>query len=178
MALPVDPSTVEKLGGLFPALFNLPDQGSLDLKVREAILDADAWMQLHMGANYNLLDTASARLQARGQACLALEYLVDTLKSQKVFGTHYPFVSEESPEYQTLIDLNWGEKALQALDTWVTVELGGARGFAMPQLLVSGGFGPKEKLLDNTFDPMTVQYSAENDFARGINNPDIGTVRR
>src|SRR6266446_2731383 len=147
MALPIDLTTFySKLGlTITPELFNLPHQAALDAVVSEAIADANAWMIVHMGANFNLADAPSARLQARGQACLTMEYLVDNLKTQKVLGTHFAYISEESPEYQALIDLNWGERALQALDTWVTVELGGTRGFALPLFLITTGIDRAEE---------------------------------
>lgn len=175
MALPVSPAFVRSFGALSPELFNLPDQPSLDAFVLEAITDADAWMQVHMGTAYNLPDVPSARLQARGQAMLAMEYLTDTLKAQKVYGTHSAYISEDSPEYQALIDLNWGERAMAALDTWVTVEVGAGRAFALPLFLPTSGI---DVSTDQAIDSMSEQYSEELDFARGINNPDIGTVRR
>jgi len=181
MALPVTPAFVESVGALFPQLFNFntgvpaTDQANLDAFVLEAINDADAWMQIHMGGNYNLLDAPSARLQAKGQACLALEDIYATLKTEKVLGSNYPIWSEEGPSYQQLIDLNWGERALVYLDTWVTVEVGATRAFAMPQFLVTQGI---DTSIDQTIESMTQQYSEELDFARGISNPDLGTVRR
>jgi hypothetical protein len=176
MPLPVTPAYLNQIafGILTPELFNLPHQAALDILLTQAILDADAWMVLHLAQNYNLPDAPSQRLQQRGQAMLAMEYCVDVLKTLKVLGKHADYISEESPEYQALIDLNWGERAMQALDTWVTVELGGNRAFALPQLLVTDGIEP----LRDQIEPMTSQYSEELDFARGISNPDIGTVRR
>src|SRR5258708_27272618 len=108
-------------------------------------------MQVHMGANYNLLDLPSSRLQARGQAMLAMEYITDTLKAQKAYGTHFAYISEESPEYQALIDLNWGERAMAALDTWVTVEVGAPLAFALPQFLVTQCIDPS---IDTTIDSL------------------------
>ncbi len=175
MALPVTAAAVRRRGALTPQLFNLTVSSDLDALCDEQILFADAWMRVHLGPqHYGLADPASATLQEEGQACLALERLTDILKAQKAYGTHFPYVSEDSPAYQALIDLNWGEKAMAALDTWVTTEAGGNRAFAMPLLLVTSG----PSRTDPGIKSQTEQLSEELDFARGISNPDQGTVRK
>ena len=176
MALPITPEIMNTVvfNILTPELFNQPHQAALDALLMEAILDADAWMVLHLGQNYNLPDAASARLQARGEALIAMEYAIAALKTLKVLGKHEDYISEDSAAYQTLIEGNWGEQALQALDTWVTVEMGGNRAFALPQLLVTEGIEPGR----DSVEPLSQQYSEQLDWARGLSDPDIGTLRR
>ncbi len=174
MALPVTAAAVRRRGALTPQLFNLTLSSDLDTLCDEQINFADSWMRVHMGPHYALADAASMTLQEEGQACLALERLTDILKAQKAYGTHFPYVSEDSPAYQALIDLNWGEKAMAALDTWVTTEAGGQRAFALPLLLVTSG--PSRG--DPGIESMSEQLSEELDFARGISNPDVGTLRK
>jgi hypothetical protein len=176
MPLPVLASLVEEAAGLTPSLFNMPDQPTLDAFVGRFINRADAWMQGHMLGNYNLLTPSWAPvLQEEGQIYLALEKLSSVLKSLKTQGTHFPYVQEDSPAFQVLIETDWGKLAMAALDLWVTVEeIGPEKQFALPQLLVTDGIEP---LRDN-IEPMTSIYSEELDFARGISIPDIGTVRR
>lgn len=175
MALPVTAAYVRQFAALDRELFNMPTEADVDAFVTEAILDADAWMQKHMGGSYNLADTPSARIQARAQAMIALEYITDRLKAERAWGTHYSYVSEEGSRIQALIDLNWGERAIDELSLWVTVVVGAARTFAKPRFLTSINDYPVN---DSNIDPVTVQYSAELDFARGISVPDVGTVRR
>lgn len=179
MALPTTPANVEQMAGLTNLLFNLADQSSLDALVTVCITRADAWMQGHMGGNYNLLTPAWAPiLQEEGQIYLALEKLSAILRSQKVTGTHFAFVSEDSGAYQNLIETDWGERAIAALDLWVTVEVAATRAFAMPVFSATPGVGPADFADDTTFDSISQQYSNELDWARGVVNGDIGTVTR
>jgi hypothetical protein len=180
MALPVAPALVEEVGALTPSLFNLPDQNSLDGLVRRFVERSDAWMQAHMGGAYGLSSPSWAPvLQEEGQIYLTLEKLADVLRAEKTYGTHFPYMSEETGAYERLITTDWGAEALKALDTWVTVEIIGAgaesKGFARPRFNVSINDYPVN---DSGIDPVTIQYSAELDFARGISNQDIGTLRR
>ena len=179
MPVPVTPAIVEEIGGLTPQLFNLPDQPSLDALVQRAINRADAWLQAHAGPFYGITTPSWAPvLQEEGEAYLSLERLQSTLKSLKVVGQHYAYISEESPSYQTMMETNWGELAIAALDLWVTPEIAASRAFAMPQLLVSDGYGYVERLNDDTFPTISEQLSEELDWNRSISDTDIGTLKR
>ncbi len=177
MPLPVAVSLVEETAGLTPSLFNMPDQPTLDAFVTRFRDRADAWMQGHMGTQfYNLLTPVWAPvLQEEGQIYLTLEKLSATLKSLKTQGTHFPYVQEDSPAFQTLIETDWGERAIAALDLWVTPEIGGTRAFALPLFLVTTGIDRAE---EQDLETMSEQYSEQLDFARGLSVSDIGTVRR
>jgi len=176
MALPVVVGLIEEVGGLTPSLFNMPDQTTLDAFVTRFRDRADAWMQGHMLAYYNLVSPAwAAVLQEEGQIYLTLEKLSATLKSLKTQGTHFPYVQEDSPAFQTLIETDWGERAIAALDLWVTPEIGGTRAFALPLFLITTGIDRAEEA---DLETMSEQYSEELDFARGLSVADIGTVRR
>lgn len=181
MPVPTAINLIEEVGALTPSLFNLPDQPSLDALVTRMRDRADAWMQAHLGAFYGITTpTYAPVLQEEGELYLTLEKIADVLKAEKTYGTHYPYMSEDSPAYERLITTDWGERALVALDTWITVELsttagGAGRGFAKPRFLTSINDYPVN---DGNIDPVTVQYSAELDFSRGLSVPDIGTVRR
>lgn len=171
------PAEVEAMGALTPSLFNLPDQTSLDTLVQTAIDRADAWMQGHMGANYNLTQfTWQPTLQKEGQIYLALEKLCDLLKAQKIYGTHFPYMSEDSPAYEALIDNEWGVRGMAALDLWVTIE-SATRHFALPLLLTSSPLIEND-VLNPGLDPLAVQYAELLDRARGLGVPDVGSVRR
>jgi len=175
---PVTPAQVEQVGALTPNLFNLPDQTSLDTFIQGSIDFADAWMQGHMGANYGLTQFAwQIELQTRGQIYLALEAACDTVKAEKVYGTHFPYMSEESPNYEALINNEWGVRAMQALDLWVTVEQAGTAAFALPIFMTSSPLIENE-IQNPAMMPLSVLYSELLDRARGLANPDIGTIRR
>jgi hypothetical protein len=177
LTTPPTVAEVEQLGGLFYQLFFFPDQPTLDSFVASAIAYADAWMQGHMGGNYNLqVPSWAPVLQRRGQAMLALESIVDTLKANKAYGAHYPLFSEDTPAYENLITNDWGQKAMQALDLWVTVEQIG-KGFAMPLFLLSNPI-PLNSDDSNGLDPLTIQYERELAEARGLGISDVGTIRR
>ncbi len=177
--LPVTPFQVLRTGGLKFDLFNFSNEADFESFISQAIVYADAWMQGHLGQNYNLLIPSwAAALQEQGQIFLALESLSATLKSLKTQGTHYPYAQEESPAFQTLIDQDWGERALVALDLWTTVEVGAARSFALPLLVEASGMNAADKLRDSSFPGMSSQYSSELDFSRDLVVPDVGTVRR
>lgn len=182
MPLPVAVGLVEETAGLTPSLFNfmtgnlVTDQANLDVLVLRMVVRADAWMQGHMGGSYNIVNPAwAASLQEEGQIYLALEKLSGVLRSLKTQGTHFPYMQEDSPAFQNLIETDWGQLAVAALDLWVTPEVSANRAFAMPQLLIAGQFEPAT---DPTFETMSQQYSEELDFARSLHNPDIGTLRR
>jgi hypothetical protein len=173
---PVLPSEVEQIGALFPNLFNLPDQASLDTFVQGALDFADSWMAGHMGANYGLTTYPwEVTLQRRGQIYLALEAITDTIKAEKIYGTHFAYLSEESPQYEALIDNEWGVKAMQSLDLWVTVESASSH-FAMPLFLTSVPLIENE-WQNTALSPLSVLYSELLDRARGMSNPDIGSIR-
>src|SRR5260370_1113939 len=144
MPLPVAVNLVEEAAGLTPELFNMPNQATLDTFVTRFSLRADAWMQGHMGGNYNLLTPAWAPvLQEEGQIYLTLERLTAHLKSLKTMGTHGFYISEDAAAYQVLIETDWGKLALQALDLWVTVEqIGESRAFALPVFTITSTIHP------------------------------------
>jgi hypothetical protein len=180
MPVPVTATLVEETAGLTPSLFNfmsgnpVTDQANLDALIGRMIARADAWMQGHMLGFYGLTSPAWAPvLQEEGQIYLTLEKLSALLKSLKTQGTHFPYVQEDSPAFQTLIETDWGERAMAALDLWVTIEISGNRAFASPVMVLTDPICPWRDL-----EPMSSQYSSELDFARGISNPDIGTLRR
>lgn len=174
---PVTPLEVETLGALTPNLFQLTLQADLDAIVQSAIDYADAWMQGHMGSNYGLTDEAwQVTLQRRGQMYLSLESLCDTIKAEKIYGKHYPFMSEESASYEALIENEWGQRAIQSLDLWVTVEQLN-KAFHLPIFSTSAAL--IENSIENpAIETLSLQYAKILDRARGIVNPDIGTVRR
>jgi hypothetical protein len=173
---PVTPAQVEQIGALTFSLFRLADQPSLDTFVQGALDFADAWMQAHMGSNYGLTQFPwQVTLQSRGQIYLALEALTDTLKAEKIYGTHFPYMSEDSASYEKLIDNEWGVKAMQSLDLWVTVETGTTH-FALPLFLTSVPLIENE-WQNTALDPLSVLYSELLDRARGMSNPDIGSIR-
>lgn len=174
---PVTPTEVETLGRLFPSLFNLTLQADLDAIVQSAIDFADSWMAGHLGANYGLSQfTWQVELQRRGQMYLSLEALTDMVKAQKVYGTHFPYMSEESASYEAMEANEWGLRAMQSLDLWVTLESAG-KGFALPLFLTSSPI-PENDYTNNGLVPLTILYSEILDRARGIVDPDVGTIRR
>jgi len=130
-----------------------------------------------MGANYGLTEfTWQVNLQRRGQIYLALEAICDTIKARKIYGTHAPYMSEDSPAYEALIENEWGQRAMVALDLWVTVERA-SRAFAMPLFLTSSPI-PEIEQEGNGLDPLTTLYSELLDRARGISNADVGSIKR
>jgi len=174
---PVTPLEVEQIGALFPNLFNFPDQTTLDTFVQGAIDYADGWMIGHMGPNYGLSLPWQVELQRRGQMYLALEAICDTIKAEKIYGTHFAYLSEESPSYAELITNEWGVRAMASLDLWVTVEDVAGGAFALPVFMTSSPLIENE-IQNPALAPLSVLYSELLDRARGIANPDIGTIRR
>jgi hypothetical protein len=106
---------------------------------------------------------------------LALEAITDTLKAEKIYGTHFAYMSEDSPAYEALIANEWGVKAMQSLDIWVTVETAASH-FAMPLFLTSVPLIENE-WQNTALSPLSVLYSELLDRARGMSNPDIGSIR-
>jgi hypothetical protein len=167
---PVTVQDVEAVGALTYQLFDYPDQSSFDLFIADCLLFADSWMAGHMGSNYNLQEFGwQIALQRRGQIYLALEAAVDTLKAKKTYGSHINYISEDTAAYQSLIDNNYGQKAMQALDLWVTVERAENIAFAMPTF----GFAQPVPLVpyDDSgptgLDPQQVQLEEALSTARG-----------
>jgi hypothetical protein len=115
-------------------------------------------------------------LQRVGQAYLSLEKIWDTIKAKKIAGTHYAYISEESLSYERLIDNEWGQKARESLDLWLTVEKQGT-GFALPYFGITT---PVDLVEDGTngLDPLIVLYEEFLARARGFSNLDTGTVVR
>jgi hypothetical protein len=130
----ITPQEVADIGALTPALFQVADTTAMNLLIQSALDYADGWFAGHSGLNYGLTTPAWVPvLQRRGVIYLALEALSDTLKARKIYGVHAPYMSEESPAYEALIDNEWGQRAREALDLWITVEKQGT-GFALPLL--------------------------------------------
>lgn len=168
---------VKALGSLTPSLFLVADSTALDTIVQSAIDYADAWFQGHSGANYGLTTPAWVPvLQRRGVMYLALKALGDTLKAQKIYGTHAPYMSEDSPAYEALIDNEWGIRASEALDLWLTIETKGT-GFAKPFFGITD---PTPIIEDDTngLDALNVLYEEVLARSRGMSNPELGTVLR
>jgi hypothetical protein len=173
---PVTPMDVEQVGALRYELFNLPDQPTMLAFLQGAIDYADAWMQGHMGANYGLSQyTWQVDLQRRGQIYLALEAVCDTLKAEKIYGTHFAYMSEESASYEALIDNEWGQRAKEALDLWITVEQQGKPGFAMPYFGITEPV-PILEDCSNGLESLKVLYEQLLAHSRGRVNPAIGTA--
>jgi hypothetical protein len=174
----ITPAEVEAIGALTYKLFLVADQAALDVLVQSAIDYADAWFQGHSGSNYGITSPAWVPvLQRRGVMYLALEALCDTLKAEKIYGTHFPYMSEDSPAYEALIDNEWGQRAKEALDLWITVETGGAgaAGFALPYFGITD---PVPLIEDQTngLESLKVLYEQLLAHARGRVNPVIGTA--
>ena len=168
---------VLSLLSLIPELFDFTGvdaETDLEAIVTTAIDDADAWMQAYMGDNYGLTGPGEARVQAKAQQYLAASYLMDTLAFKKVVGTHFPYVSEESSEYERLI-VEFEEKARGLLAKWVTIEVsgsgsGGGAAFAAPVFVT----GPGIAVGDSDSEDVLMQAIA--DRARGFAKPSFGTV--
>lgn len=168
---------VKEVGALTPTLFDLADASALDLYVNKAIVRADAWMQGHLGAFYNLTTYQwQIDLQKEGQIYLSLQRLTETLKAQKTYGTHASYISEEMASYERLIETDWAERAKAALDLWTTVENLGSS-FAKPVFLVTD---PVPIIEDDTngLDPLNLLLEEQLARARGMSNPELGTVFR
>ncbi len=173
------PAQVEMVGALTPSLFKFAptDQASLDAIVEFAIVASDAWMQDKLGSNYNLTQFPWQIIQQQnGQIYLSLEKLTDTLKAQKIYGTHFPYMSEESPNYEALINNEWGVRAMEALDRWVTVE-SASHGFALPIFETSQPLSERGNA-DPALVTLDTFYAGLLDRARGISLPNLGTVTR
>lgn len=182
---PVSVREVEALGSLIPELFDT-DQIGMDEIVQSAIDFGDAWLQGHAGLNYGITDPAWAPiLQRRGVMYLALESLTDILKSKKVYGTHHPYMSEDSTSYTTLLSTDWGARAMASLDLWVTVEPatgggaagGGATGFALPYFGITDPV-PTNTDETNGLEPLEEILEEDLSYARGLSQPILGSVRR
>ncbi len=174
---PVLPSDVESVGALTYTIFDLADQPTLDTFIQGCIDFADAWMQGHMSGSYGLTQfTWQVELQRRGQVYLALEAAIDTLKAKKTWGSHVNYISEDTAAYRDLIENDWGQKAMQALDLWVTVEQIN-RNFAMP-LFEVGQAIPETDSTCNGLEPLNALYAGLLDRARGFGDPDLQTVSR
>ncbi len=170
-------SQVESVGALTPQLLLLADQTALDAFVDFAISGSDAWMADHMGSNYNLTQFAwQVTQQQNGQIYLTLERITDTLKARKTYGTHFPYMEEETGSFERLILIDWGQRAMECLDRWVTVEQIN-RSFALP-LFQTGQPIPETDAEGNGLDLLSIFYSGLLDRARGQVNPDVGTLRR
>jgi len=170
------PAEVEELGMLTPALFLVPDQASLDAIVQKAIDYGDAWFEGHAGNNYGILTPAWVPvLQRRGVMYLALEALGDMVKARKIYGVHYAYDSEESPAYEALIDNEWGARAREALDVWITVEQAGS-GFALPYFGITQPV-PLVEDETNGLEPLSLLYEEILSRSRGLSLPSVGTVR-
>ncbi len=168
---------VESVGALTFTLLQLVDQPTLDTFVDFAIAGADAWMQDKMGGNYNLTQFSwQVTQQQNGQIFLSLERISDTLKARKTYGTHSPYMSEDSPGFENLIMVNWGQRAMECLDRWVTVEQIN-RNFAMPIFQVGQPI-PETDSTCNGLESLSAFYSGLLDRARSQSNPDLQTVSR
>lgn len=168
---------VKALGSLTPSLFLVADSASLDTIVQASIDYADARFASLAGDNYGLTTpTWAPVLQRRGVMYLALAALGDTLKAQKIYGTHAPYQSEDSPAYEALIDNEWLARAKEALERWVTLD-GPGTGFAKPVFLVTD---PTPIIEDDTngLDALNVLYEEVLARSRGRSNPELGTVFR
>lgn len=177
--------TVELDGGLVPTLFQpvgIMDQPSLDAMVLTKLLVADSWMKRHLKQNYATLLTGPTAadalvVQAQGQSLLTLHYILPILQACKVYGTNYPFMSEESPNYDALVLRSYYAEAMSLLDEWVTLENVGTQAFAMPTFGFSAPV-PTVPCEGNGLVPRVIQYEEALEESAGIRNPPIGGVRR
>lgn len=162
---------------LTPAMFFVPDQTALDAIVQSAIDYGDAWLQGHAGSNYGITTPSWVPvLQRRGVMYLALEALTDMLKARKIYGTQYAYDSEESASYEALIDNEWGQKARESLDIWLTVETQGT-GFALPYFGITESV-PIVEDGTNGLEALNVLYEEILARARGLSTADVGGTFR
>lgn len=172
---------VEQDGGLVYALFQpigIVSQGGMDTLVDAKILVADAWMKRRLGSNYNLPSDVNAQvMQAQAQSYLTLHYLTPILRACKTYGTNYPIWSEESVNYDSLLEHNWKDEASSLLDEWLTIERMEPTGFALPIFSTSQPI-PTIDSEGSGLDSLDAQYEEALAFARGRVNANIGTASR
>ena|SRR5438132_1707466 len=148
---------VKELGGLNAAddynlwRFSSPDE--LDAALIRALAIGSAWIRRRAPSLYTTTDADTLTCLAVGEAFLALHFAVASLKSRKVFGTHYPLDQEGSERFAELIDNEYKRLAEDALGLDLTV-VEEAQAFARPTFRIGPVIDP---LVDTTIEPEDVQ---------------------
>lgn len=136
-------TTVEevlKVGGLDEALdynlFRLNSEAELRERVLAEMAVAAAYVELKVPTFYVSTDVGIQTLLARAEAYITLQQLAEPLKSRKIYGSHYPIDTEESPRFQALIDTEWEAQAMRFLNLFGADE--SRQPIMLPGLVVGG----------------------------------------
>lgn len=131
---------VKQLGGLNESsdylLFRYASPDELDAAITRQVAVVSAGLTEDIPAIYGAPTAGQTLLLAEGEAYLALSLLCMSLKSRRVFGTHWPLDQEDSSRFQELIDNEFQERAQSLLGRWLTV-IEEKNAFAKPVFLVS-----------------------------------------
>lgn len=126
MAVKATSTLVRQLGGLNDSgaynLFRVADDAALNTFIDAQIAVASAWLSLTAPTYYASTDASIDLVFKQAEAYITLQYLADALKARKVFGTHFPYDSEESSSYAQLIDVEWEARAETLLSRFVTLD--------------------------------------------------------
>jgi hypothetical protein len=129
---------VRELGGIDDAAayqeFRLANDAAFVSRINTEINVASAWLQSRGGKDYASGDVVKDTLFAEAEAYLSLQNLYETLKMRKLRGVHFPYVTEESTRFESLIDVEMPEHIKKFLDAYLTVEEG--KPWAAPAMVI------------------------------------------
>src|SRR5438552_13430852 len=107
-------ANVRKTGGIAEAnaylLFQMADDAELNTEVDRKLALAAAWLASRAPDFYTGSATAEAGIDtlfSGAEEALAMHFLTMQLKARKVYGTHFPYDSEDSDRFGELIDVEW-----------------------------------------------------------------------
>lgn len=130
-----------KIGGLDEpsdyTLLRLSSEAELVARAAEEGAVAAAFISKILPTVYPPTAANDILLLSRAEAFLALAQLVEPAKARKVYGSHYPIDSEDSPRYEALIDTEWSLQADKILNLYGADQTGG-RAICLPGLVAGG----------------------------------------
>lgn len=119
-------------------LFVVASDTALNALVTARLAIASAWLRTRAPNDYDNGDADTDALFTHAEALLTMHFLAETLKARKVYGTHFPYDSEDSDSYAKLIDVEWMHQVEELVGPFLAVTVGDEKPFAAPVFLTFG----------------------------------------
>ncbi len=148
-------------------LFWLDSEAQLRERVTAELVIAEAYVGVVAPAAYAATDAGTRTLLGRAAVYVTLMQLCEPLKARKVYGSHYPLDSEDSPRFEALTTGEWESMADKMLNLFGAAD--SSKPIMLPGLVAGNEIEPLGRLTAEQ------KLREEIDSDRGLAVRQIGT---